>query len=79
MEKTIQMQLIEARAGKDIRLVLQEAYDEAGNLEGAAALISERYPPGLTFPTLSEWIGQLDGRIRKTIEWNVSETAGVAG
>lgn len=78
MQKTLLMELIEARARKDIRLVLREAYEEAGSLAGAAALLSERYDRTLTFGQVSDWIERLDGRIVKTLQFACEpETAAV--
>lgn len=69
MTKTIQMELIEARAGRDIREVLRECYEDARSLQGAADLITERYGCRVSFGTVSDWIEHFRGRITKSLDF----------
>jgi hypothetical protein len=85
MQKTPGMERIELRDAvarrleepRDIREIIQDAYAEAGNLEGAAAQL------GVEIATLSEWINKrLEGQITSRVVFRGfsadRETAGVA-
>lgn len=67
MVKTHKMLLIEERAGMDIRLVLKQAYDEAGNIQRAAELVSDRYREPLSYGLFHDWVQQWGGECRKTL------------
>lgn len=69
MTKTDRMLLIEERAGKDIRTVLQDAYEATGSLQGAANWINDQYGVSISFGIVSDWIEQGQGVVRKTIDW----------
>jgi hypothetical protein len=52
---------------RDIREILLEAYQQAGDVKGAAASL------GMSHPTFCAWVSELGGEIRYSLEFPVND------
>lgn len=74
-EKTLKQQLIEARAGKDVRDVLAEAYQASDTLQGATAWIEFTYGVHVSVGVMWNWVQDFRGVVRRTLEFPAEEMA----
>ncbi|MFN3652570.1 MAG: hypothetical protein ACK47B_23585 [Armatimonadota bacterium] len=67
MTKTDRMLLLEARAGRDIREILRDAYAAGGGVQRGAEWIEEQYGVSISFALFSDWIEALGGEIQREL------------
>jgi len=69
-DRTVKQQLIEARAGKDVRAVMADAYEASGGtIEGATAWIEANYGVSVSTGIFWHWIQDFRGVVRKALEF----------